>query len=285
MRNVLNFLIRYNSWFLLAVYVAVSCVLLVDGNDFQQSVYLTSANSVTASLNGARSSLTGYWGLRETNDRLERTNAALKAEVLELRHQLQTTREQLPDTTLPPPRERRFNYIVASVLGNTVTNARNFITINKGYRQGVRPGMGVINSLGLVGIVNVCGPNTSRVISVLNMSQRFSVKLAGTDYVGSLTWRPGNPGEAYMVEVPRHARFFRDQQVVTSGYSTSFPEGIPVGSVQASVKRAGDNYLTLKLKLANDFPRLSTVWIITDTFKPELDSLATIDLNAKPPQP
>lgn len=277
MRNLINFFIRYNSWLLFVLLAGISLVLLFNFNDFQQSVYLTSANSVCASVHEVRSELTGYIGLREENRKIEATNAALKAKVMELERTLQATRELVPDTATLIPQPERFNFIVASVLNSGTGHARNYITINKGTRQGVKPGMGVINSSGMVGIINVCGRNTSRAISVLNTGQNFSVKVEGTSYVGILSWFQGDPTVAYVENIPRHARFTKDAMVVTSGYSTSFPEGIPVGRVVSRVKGRSSNYFTLKIKLIPDFRHLQTVWIINDIYKAELDTLQKYD--------
>lgn len=273
MRNVLNFLLRYNSWLLLTLYVVVSCMLLFSFNDFQQSAWLTSANGVSAALNRVYGDVSSYMGLKETNKMLEERNAALSAQVMQLKSELLTAREQIPDTTRQIPQPERFSYITASVIGNTQGRARNFITINKGSQAGIQPGMGVICSSGLVGIVDVCTPHVSRIISILNTSQRFSVKLLGTEFLGSLHWRPGNPELAYMEEVPRHARYRRDALVVTSGFSTALPEGIPVGRITGALKNSTDNYLTLQLRLLTDFRHLQTVWVINDIYKSELDTL------------
>lgn len=273
MRNVLNFLIRYNSWLLLTLYIVVSCMLLFNFNDFQQSVWLTSANSVSASINSVYGDVSSYMDLRGTNAMLEQRNAALSEQIMHLKDELKTAREQIPDTNSTIPQPERFRYITASVIGNSQGHARNFITINKGSNDGIRPGMGVVCSAGVVGMVDVCAPRISRVISLLHSDQRFSVKIAGTEFIGSLHWKPGDPESAYMEEVPRHARYHRDALVITSGFSTALPEGIPVGRVQGSLKSTTDNYLTLKVKLLTDFRHLQTVWVITDIYRSELDSL------------
>lgn len=88
MRNVLNFLIRYNSWILLTFLIVVSCLLLFNFNNFQQSVWLTSANSVSASLNSVYGEVNSYMGLRETNAALEERNAALQTRIYALESEL-----------------------------------------------------------------------------------------------------------------------------------------------------------------------------------------------------
>lgn len=280
MRNLINFLIRYGTWFLFAFYVLVSCVLLFSHNSYQQSVYLTSANIVTSSVNETTSQVTGYFHLRSINESLQASNAMLENEVLNLRHQLAECQTLLPDSLKGRVLVNRFGYIPATVINNSVRHPRNYFSINRGSNDGVKVGMGVVDQNGVAGIVNVAGPNTSRVISLLNQTQHFSVKLKNTNYIGSLNWKGSDPAIAYMEEVPRHAKYQTGDTVVTSGYSTTFPEDIPVGTVLNRIKGSDDNFYILKVKLNSDFRALSTVRIIKDEYKHELDSLREFDIKS-----
>ena len=277
MRNLLNFLLKYSTWFVLTFYVLLSCILLFRGNSYQQSVFLTSANAVTGSVYGTASNVTGYFNLKQINEDLQERNAALDNELLNLKNKLAEYQTLVTDTTIVDS-SKRFDYITAAVVNNSVRHPRNYFTINKGSKDGIKPGMGVVDQNGIVGIVNVAGRNTARIISLLNETQHFSVKLKNTPYVGSLSWHGADPNIVYMEEVPRHVKYHVGDTVVTSGYSTTFPEGIPVGFVMAKVKGADDNFFTLKVRLASRFSTLSTVRIIKDVYKAELDSLQQFDM-------
>lgn len=279
MRNLLNFLRRYSTWFVFTFYVLVSLILLFTFNDYQGAVYLTSANSVTSAVNKATAGVTGYFSLRSINESLQESNAMLENQVLNLTEEVKHLRTLIDDSVhyagLPP----RFNYTVASVINNSTRHPRNYFTIDKGSADGVAPGMGVVDQNGVVGIVNVAGRHTARVISVLTKGQRFSVKLKGTQYVGSLSWRENDPNTIWVEEIPRHARYHIGDTIVTSGFSTTFPEGIPVGTVMSQVRNADGNFFTLKIRLASNMGNLSTVRVLRDALKTELDSLTTFDRN------
>ncbi len=277
MRNLLNFFVKYGSWFLFVIYLAISCVWLFTDRRYQQSVYLTSANAVSSSVYELSSNVTGYFNLRGINNDLQQRNATLENELLNMRSELEYYKSIAPDSSEMDVPANRFSYITANVSSNSTNKPLNYFTINRGSRSGVEKGMGVVNQNGIVGIVNVVGPNTARVISLLNETQHFSVKVKGTHSVGSLQWRVGNPSVAYAEEMPRHVPYHVGDTVVTSGYSTTFPEGIPVGIVLGQVRAKDDNFITLKLRLLPRFNDLSTVRIIIDHFKNEIDSLATFD--------
>lgn len=255
-------------------YVLVSCFLLAGGRRYQQSVILTSANAVSSSVFTFVAEVKSYFGLKSINEDLQASNARLQNELLNLRSENIALRALVSDSMeyAGMPHDR-FDYVTASVLNNSVRHPRNFFTIDRGRADGIGTGMGVVDQNGIVGIVQETGNHTSRVISLLNEDQRFSVKFKGTDYVGSLCWRGGDPKVAYVDEVPRHVKYHVGDTIVTSGHSTTFPEGLPVGTVMTRVKGSDDNFFIMKVRLAPEFSRLTTVRIIKDVLKNELDSL------------
>lgn len=246
-----------------------------------QSVYLSSANLVTGSIFKTASVVTDYFNLKEINTSLQERNAGLENEVLNLRQQLAEVQTMIDDSASALKYSKRFDYEIATVINNSTRHPKNYFIINKGELDGLHTGMGVVDQNGVVGIVNVPGKHMSRVISLLNETQFFSVKLKNTAYVGTLSWKGGDPNIAYMEEVPRHVDYNIGDTVVTSGYSTTFPEGIDVGTVVARIKGSDDSFFILKVKLSSDFRNLSTVRVIKDIYKNEIDSLHNIDSENK----
>ena len=281
MRNILNFIIRYSKWFVFTFYVLMSCILLVDNNIYQQSVYLTSANGFTGGVYGIWSQVAGYFHLKTINESLQASNADLQNQVLNLKSQIAELKIHRDDTLMNPQDRQRFDYVSAAVINNNTRHPRNYFTINRGRLDGIKPGMGVVDQNGVVGIVNVTGDHMSRVISLHNETQRFSVKLKGSSFIGSLNWRGRDATIGYVEEIPRHAVYKTGDTIVTSGYSTTFPEGIPVGVVLNRVHSNDDSFFTFKVKLISDFKALSSIRVIKDVYKSEIDSLATFDIKTE----
>ena len=150
----------------------------------------------------------------------------------------------------------------ANVVNNSLNNMDNYITIDKGSSAGIKPDMGVIDRNGVVGIVYKTSPSYSLVISILNSKSNLSCKILGNDYFGSLRWEGEDSRFAYLHDLPRHAEFQLGDQVVTSGYSTVFPEGIVVGTVDDIFDSSDGLSYNLKIKLATDFGKLYNVRII-----------------------
>lgn len=281
MRNLLNFLIRYSTWFVFTFYVLISVILLVLGNRYRQSVYLSSANVVSGSIYNGTSQVTAYFHLKSINESLQASNAQLQNEVLNLKNEIDQYKVLLSDTLKPHPSKDRYDYIAAAVINNNTRHPKNYFTIDRGSLDGVDRGMGVVDQNGVVGIVNVTGPHMARVISLLNETQHFSVKLKDTSYVGSLNWKGEDATIAYVEEIPRHVEYQIGDTIVTSGYSTTFPEGIPVGTILNRVRSQDDSFFTFKVRLMPDFRSLSTVRVIKDIYKQEIDSLSNFDILKK----
>ena len=274
MRELLNFFIRNSKWFIFAIYVIASIILLVRNNPAHQSIYLTSANSISSTVYDWSSNISGYLNLRENNENLNRRNAQLLAQVSMLERQVQDLKDKLMIDSLELPEAvRPYDFITAHVIKNSVIKAHNYITINKGEHSGIRPEMGVIDQNGVVGVVNVVGENSARVISLLNPHFRLSCKVKGNDSFGSLVWDGKDSRYALLEELPRHTVYHAGDTVVTSGFSAVFPPGIPVGVVEPNSKTGNDNLFALKIRLLTDFNTLDNVQVVVNYVASELQAI------------
>lgn len=287
MRNLLNFLARYSSWFVFTFYAVLSCCLLFQSNPYQHHVFLTSAGAISTGVYEVTNNVTGYFSLRSINEDLQRQTALLQGEVLQLKDQLRQFREDSLQRQVNAADTARikYNFIIGSVINNSIHNPYNYITINKGLADGVRPEMGVLDQNGVVGVVNVVTPHYARIISLLNPNFRLSCKLRGSDTFGSLVWDGTNPRTALLEELPKHTQFKRGDTIVTSGYSAMFPEGIPVGIIEGLGRGDDDNFFTLRIKLLTDFTALSTVKVISNTDIVEIKAVESKDETESIDQP
>ena len=273
MKNLLDFFVKHSSWFVLILYVILSCVLLFNNNPYQQSVYLTSANAVCATVYEGMSSITDYFHLKGINEDLQERNALLEMQVVDLRAQVNDLKMQLPDTLKSQPVLQHFDFVVAHVISNSIAQTNNYITINRGAADGIKPEQGVVDQAGVVGVVNVVGKHSARIISLLNPDMRLSCKLSDSEYFGSLVWEGGDPRYAVLEELPMHLTYQVGDTVLTNGFSTVFPEGIIVGTVAGPAHNGRGNFLSLKVRLTTNFSQLSTVRVITNDMAEELKAL------------
>ena len=266
MRNLLNFLLKYNYWFLFILLEVVCFVLLFRFNNYQQSVYFTSANVVTGKVYEVSGSISSYFHLKSVNEDLLDRNMLLEQQITNLENALREYQvDSLVVNSIRNLDNKDYQLFKAHVIRNSLNQADNYITLDKGSSSGIRPEMGVVDGNGVVGIVYKTSPNYSLVISVLNSKSSISCKIVGSEYFGYLKWEHGDSRYAYLKDLPRHAEFNLGDTVVTSGYSTVFPAGVMVGTVDdMSDSNDGLSYL-LKIKLATDFGKLSDVRVIART--------------------
>ena len=255
-------------------------MLLFRNDPYRQYVYLTSAGKLASTAYRSANNVTSYFNLHEINDDLNRQNASLQEEIANLRERIDILTEQgYRDTMVVDKDVPHFSFIVAHVINNSVARPYNYLTINKGSLDGIRPELGVVDRNGVVGIVSNVGPSTSRVISLLNPHFRLSCKIKRSEYFGSLVWDGESPDEARLEELPRHTQFEVGDTIVTSGYSAVFPAGLPVGVVLDNSTDRNQNFFTLRIRLLTDFTTLSNVQVVVNSRSEELSALTAGEEN------
>lgn len=263
MRNLINFIARYSHLALFVLLEAMSITLLLRSNSYQHSVWFTSANGVAGKVGEWSSSVESFFHLVDINYRLTARNIMLEQRITALEQRLEAAGDTTA-TTATTLGGDSYSCIPAKVVGNTLHRKDNFITIDRGEADGVRPDMGVVGGNGIVGTVYMTSQHHSVVISLLNSHSNISVAIKRRGYYGYLHWTGGDPTRAYVDDVPRHARFALGDILVTSGYSAIFPEGLLVGQVEHVYNSADGLSYRIGARLATDFGNLRDVMVIDD---------------------
>lgn len=265
MNNLTEFLAKYKHWFLFVLLEIASLVLLFRFNNYQGSVWFTSANIVAGKVYELSSSVTSYFSMGKLNRELTERNVQLERQVKELSEQLY---EKTRDPKFAQKGQYRFlsdfKLINAKVVSNSLDKEENFITIDKGSWDGVRKDMGVACGNGIVGVVYLVGTHYSIVLPVLNSKSNISCSIQGRSYFGYLRWAGGAKNIAYLDDIPRHAKFKLGDRIITSGYSAIFPAGILVGKVKHVYNSEDGLSFRLAVQLSTDFGNLRDVCIIDD---------------------
>lgn len=271
MRRLLAFLIRYHYWFFFIILEVASLLLLFRYNRYQQSVLLTSANGVVGAVYQVQRITSEYLGLKQINEELLQRNMELERRAVYAESKY---KDLIADSLYHIPSDDEiFTTIGARVINNTLHKLDNFITLNRGRSSGIKEDMGVLDAQGVVGIVYKVSDHYSLVISLLNSQMNLSCKIKGTDYFGYLHWEGDDPQAAYLKDLPRHAEFTLGDTIITSGYSTVFPEGLMVGTVDDITDSNDGLSFLLKVKLASNFGALRNVTVIAASEKEERNNL------------
>lgn len=266
MRNLLAFLAKYNHWFVFILLEVICFVLLFRFNNFQGSVYFSSANAVAGKVYEYNSSVTTFFNMSQSNKKLSERNLILEQQVRALTQYIATHHgDSLAMEQCQKQALAGFKLIPAKVIQSTINREDNLITIDKGKADGIREDMGVACGTGVVGVVYMTSDHYSIVLPVINVNSNISVMIRKRGYFGFLHWK-GTPSDiAYVDDVPRHARFALGDYVVTNGYSSIFPPGIMVGKILHVFNSSDGLSYRVQLRLSTDFGKLRHVCVIDNS--------------------
>lgn len=264
MRNLINFIVSRYHWFLFLILEAVSIMMLFAYNSYQGAVWVSTANTMAGMVYEGESRIKSFFALTKLNEQLSRRNVYLEQQVRELYAALE--RKGIDSTTLSSVKNAGdYRLIEAKVVHNTIHKSDNLMTIDKGQADGVRKDMGVISGSGVVGIVFIAGEHYSVVIPALSTLSSISCKIERRNYFGHLRWEGGYSNLAYVDDIPRHARFKLYERVVTSGYSSVFPEGVAVGKIIHVFNSSDGMSYRLQVQLYTNFANLTDVYVVDNT--------------------
>ena len=267
---------RFIHWGVFLILEALSGFLLFQFNTYQGSVWFTQANTVAAKIMDLEEEALSYIHLAKQNQYLTRQNVVLQYNMSIMRQQLDSLRHEPSYTEqIESQVTNGLRLIPAKVVTNSINRKDNYMTINVGRLDGVKPEMGVISGTGVAGIVSRVTDHYSLVMSILNSQSNISCRLRDTGYFGYLKWNGGNPLQACMDDVPRHAQVSEGAIIETSGFSNVFPPGLFLGRV-AQVRNSPDGMAyRLEVQLSTDLSCIRDVCVVQYESRTELDSLET----------
>ena len=268
MLRILQFLYSLRSFLLFVLLEVLAMGLIVSNNSPQGAALFNSSNSLTGSVLKTRSDILDFFSFAQANETLIQENALLLEQIKAL--------TQEPDSLLIPldsAFEAQFKFTGARVFSNSLRFAQNHLTLSKGSKDGLKPGMGIFNQDGIVGRLKTVSENYSVGISLLNTGLLVSSKIKSTENFGSVNWDGKSSTQAKMLYVPRHVRAQAGDTIVTSGFNAVFPEGIRIGIISSVKQGADPNYLDILIDLSTDFSSLNYVYLVENTKIEELDSL------------
>lgn len=250
--------------FLLLMVTAIS--LTIQSHSYHKSKIISSANAFTGGVYEEINSVNEYFDLKTKNDELAIENGRLKSLLFNLKDTTKVTFDTIKGV-------KKTDIIISKVIKNTYSLQENFITINSGEKQGVQPEMGVINSLGIVGIVDNTSANYATVLSILNVKSQINAKIKKSNHFGTLIWKGNSTGFVQLIDVPRLATIKKGDTIVTGAQSTIFPENINIGVIDKIEKDNETHFFTITVKLFNDMTSLGHVYIIKNKDKKEIEEL------------
>jgi rod shape-determining protein MreC len=267
MQQIFNFIFKNSYRMLFLLLIIISLSLTIQSHSFHKSKVISSANFLSGGVYEKMNNVNEYFNLKIQNDELARENARLKSLLFNLK-----------DTTKLPEVDsiygvKKIDIIISKVIKNSYNVHENYLTLNSGSKQGIKQDMGVINSLGIVGVIENTSANYSTVLSILNTTRPLNAKIKKSGHYGSLSWNGKSTGFVQLTDVPRLASVRKGDTIVTGGLSEIFPENINIGTIEKVLTDNETNFYTLDIKLFNDMTSLGYVYVIKNKDTAEIIEL------------
>ncbi|HRL70816.1 MAG TPA: rod shape-determining protein MreC [Flavobacterium sp.] len=273
MQQIFNFIYKNSNRLLFLLLLGISLALTIQTHSFHRSKIISSANFLSGGVYERINNLNEYLNLKTQNDELASENAKLRSILFNVKD---TSNIAKLDSIKGVKSE---DVLVSKVIHNSYNVHENYLTLNSGELQGVKPDMGVINSLGIIGIIDNTSPNYSTVMSILNKKSQINAKIKKSNHFGSLVWDGKSTGYVQLIDVPRLASIKKGDTIVTGGQSAIFPENIGIGTIANIYTEKETNYYTINIKLFNDMTNLGHVYIIKTKNREELINLEKREKN------
>jgi rod shape-determining protein MreC len=275
-RNIFLFIRRYFNFLLFLSLQVFSIYLIIHYNSFHNAVGSAYINEITGKVNTQYNRIEYYIQLRKTNDSLVEANKRLYNK-LKIDFDLPDTTSKTVIDTLKVDsvtQYRKFNYLEAKVVYNSVALQSNFIEFERGTNGGIKKEMGVVDAgNNVVGIVTDVSDKYAVVMSLLNKDSKISAQHVKSKDVGTITWDGKEPNKLILTDIRKSAKISRGDSIITSGYTPTFPYGLFIGTVDEVVGDKSTNNYIIKVKSAANFYSLQFVYALEDLQKDEINKL------------
>tara|TARA_R110002167_G_scaffold68047_1_gene192195 strand:- start:7417 stop:8202 length:786 start_codon:yes stop_codon:yes gene_type:complete len=252
----------------------IALALTFNNLDFHKSKFVNSANAFTGGIYYKVTNISEFWNLKTENNILAAENTRLK-NLLEKKTYIRLEKDSIVNDTIVVDTTlhiQNYRYTSAKIIKNNYSKEFNFLTIDKGESQGIEKEMAVINSRGIIGIVDNNSESYARVQSILNRNSKINARLKNSNYFGTLGWNGKDYNIVQLSDIPRQAPLKIGDTIETGGKSTIFPEGILIGTISEINKgNSADN--KVNVKLFNDMSNLGYIYVIKSFNKKEINTL------------
>lgn len=285
MQQIIDFIIRKKDVVVYLILLLFSLLLIINSNYFHKSKILLFSNSITNYTFDKFSFFNEYFELKKINSSLIDENLFLKSRLEKMSN----------NNNIDSLKNVIFKYKNAKVISNNLSSFKNHLIINKGADDGLKNEMGIINSTGIVGIINRTSKNYSSVMSILNIETKINAKVKRTSYFGTLEWDGLSNSYLLLNDIPETADIKVGDSIITGGMSLIFPEGINVGVVSEVINKNKhndslsrlntnngkyldiefrENYLNIEVKLHTNMNNLNNVYVIESLNREEFKNIS-----------
>ncbi len=244
--------------------------MIVSQNIFLSASFFNSSNQAVAKVLTASNAVNHYFALGDANNALSEENAFLKKKIKNYEQSLYRLDMRV---VKDPDLIGQYEFVSAKVINNSTNQIHNHLTINIGEKQGMEKGLGVVSQNGIVGKISSVSSNYAVISSLLNAEVMVSSKIKRTGHLGTVNWSGKDAQFINLLYIPRHVSPIVGDTIVSSGYNAVFPEGVMIGTISTIDLPEEANFYEIEVALANDYGKLSHIYVIKNNLKEEQQSI------------
>jgi rod shape-determining protein MreC len=272
MQNLIRLFQKHHVIFVFLLLQLISFSLIISGsNRFHQSSMANSSNAIVGSIYELNNTIINYFSLRSYNDLLNDENARLYERIVYLESlQNNDSTEKYIDST----KGLFYNFSTATVVNSSINLRKNYLTINAGFKEGVKNDMAVIGHHGIIGYTVAVSEHYAVVRPVINELFKLPVTHNVSGSFGLVSWAPqDNYQTATVIDIPISINVNMGDTIFTRGSDGMFPPGILVGVIVNVDNETGQSFQILTVRLAESFDGLKKVKLVEFIHQQELNEL------------
>ena len=277
MRNIFLFIRRYFNLLFFLVLQGCCIYLIVHYNTYHNAVFSATANQLTGKVNEQYNKVENYFHLKKTNDSLWQANEKLYNKLKEDFQLPDTTSKAVIDTIKVDSltQYRKYLYLHAEVIENSVNTQSNFIVLNRGKLGNLKKGMGIVDiNNAVVGSIADVSNDYAVVMSLLHKDSKIDgMLLRGNGETGTVAWDGVTPNMLSITHIPKSAKVAKGDTIISSGNSTSIPKGKLLGFVTEVLLEKSTNNFLIKFRSAANFYNLQYVYAIDNSEQEAINEL------------
>jgi len=275
MQQIIYFIRKFRYFLLFIILEIFAFYFTIEHHSYHKSKFVNSANFITGGIYNKVNSINEFFHLKQENQLLIEENTRLK-NLLE--RKLNSPNNEIFLIEDSTKYFQKYNYILGKVINNNFTKRDNYLTLDKGVKNGLKTDLGIINSKGVIGVIKNVSTNYATVLSILNSNSKINVRLKDSNHFGTLVWDGKDSQILQIIDIPRQAILKKGDTIITGGKSAIFPEGIPVGVIK-NFHFDNNQYQQINVSLFNDMTSLGYIQIVKNLQKEEQYQLEQTTIN------
>jgi rod shape-determining protein MreC len=259
---------NFREYIALVLLILVSLIILSQNKNPNVQKIRAIAFGSFATITSVVSDLINVTDLKRENEELRETNAKLMLQISRLR-EFGIVNKELKDLLVFKDTSG-FPLIPASIVSRSLSMTQNTITLNAGKKDGVLPGMPVINDKGFIGIVNSVSEDFSIARTLNNVDLRLTVMDERSRINGILKW---TGEELIIINIPNTFDVQAGDRIITSDVSSIVPIPIPVAIVEEFRRGESGVFSYIRVKPFADLTPVENVFILAKVKSKQIDNL------------